>query len=258
MSEKVVAVDRALDLLLLLYDFGEEMGISGISRELGFPKSSIHRMLTTLEKKGFVHQNLENGKYWLGLKVYAMGLLVGERLSLVQLIRPYAKKLFDEYQEVVNVSVLDKDTHDGYKTIVVLKETDTTKVLSVNPNVGFSSDVHVSSVGKCLLAFSKDIDLDRVIHKDLRKYTEKTIVEKDILVNELKKIREQGYAIDNEEQEIGLFCIGAPILDKYGNAVAAISMSGPIARMKREDLNQKISSVVRIGKKITDVFKQLG
>ncbi|WZL74033.1 IclR family transcriptional regulator [Clostridiaceae bacterium 35-E11] len=258
MSEKVVAVDRALDLLLLLYDAGEEVGISDISRELGFPKSSVHRMLTTLEHKGFVHQNKENGKYWLGLKIYAMGLLVGERLSLVQLIRPYAKKLFDEFQEVVNVSILDKDTQDGYKTIVVLKESDTMKVLSVNPNVGASSDAHVSSVGKCLLAFSKDINLDRLFHNKLKKYTENTVVDKNQLINELEKIREQGYAIDNEEQEIGLFCIGAPILDQHGNAVAAISMSGPTARIKREDLNQKIDSVVQTANKITNVVKQLG
>lgn len=257
MSEKIVAVDRALDILILLYNNGEEIGISDISRELGFGKSSVHRTMATLEDKGFVHQNKDNGKYWLGTKLYAMGLLVGEKLSLAQLIAPYAKKLFDEFGEVVNVSILDIDTKDTYKTIIILKEADESKVLSVNPNVGSSSDVHVSSVGKCLLAFSNDIDLDKLFNKNLKKYTETTIVEKDKFVDELDKIRKQGYAIDNEEQEIGLFCIGAPILDKTGTAVAAISMSGPTSRMKRQDLDVKISRVVEISNEITNVVKQL-
>lgn len=85
----------------------------------------------------------------------------------------------------------------------------------------------------------------------LKRYTENTIVSWEAMMAELKKIRQQGYAIDNEEQEIGLYCIGAPILDKRGNAIAAISISGPTVRMKREDLDEKIQKVVEISRRIT-------
>lgn len=257
MSEKIVAVDRALDILLLLYNNGQEIGVSEIGRELELHKSTVHRTLATLEDKGFVHQNKENGKYWLGTKIYAMGLLVGEKLSLVDILKPYTKKLFDEFQEVINVSILDKDSQDSYKTIIILKEVDTSKVLSVNPNVGSSSDAHVSSVGKCLLAFSKDIDMKRLMDKPLKKYTENTLTEEDQLKKEFENIRKKGYAIDDEEQEIGLYCIGAPILDKAGNPIAAISMSGPTVRMKKGDLKAKISRILEIANEISLAARQL-
>lgn len=251
MTERIVSVDRALDVLLALYHNNGEMGVSELARELDLHKSTIHRSLASLEYKGFVQKNLENGKYWLGMKIYAMGLLVGEKFSLADVVRPYAKALFDAFGEVVNVSVLDRDPHEGYKSVIILKEASSSKVLSVNPGVGTSSDLHISSIGKSLLAFSKEIDLMAYAEQPLRRYTENTIVSWEGMMTELRKIRQQGYAIDNEEQEIGLYCIGAPILDKKGNAIAAISISGPTVRMKGPDLDEKIKKVVEISRRIT-------
>lgn len=257
MSETIVSVDRSLDLLLLLYNNGEGMGVSEIGRELDLHKSTVHRTLATLENKGFVYQNKENGKYWLGLKIYAMGLLVGEKLSINDIIKPYAKQLFEEFHEVVNVSILDKDVKKGYKSVIILKESANNKVLSVNPNVGSSSDVHSSSVGKCLLAFSDDVDIEKFSDIPLKKYTENTIDSLETLKEDLKNIRQQGYSVDNEEQEIGLFCIGAPILDKNGNAIASISISGPTARIKNKDIDRKISRLVEIAKEISLQVQQI-
>lgn len=257
MSEKIVAVDRALDILLLLYNNRQEMGVSEIGRELGLHKSTVHRTLATLEDKGFVRQNKETGRYWLGTIIYAMGLSIGEKLSLSDIIRPYARRLFEEFQEVVNVSILDKDSKNGYKSIIILKEIDTSKVLSVNPHIGSSSDAHASAVGKCLLAFSKDIDLEKIKGIQLKKYTDNTITNWEDLMKELETIREKGYAIDNEEQEIGLFCIGAPILDRNNNAIAAISLSGPTARMKMGNMEFKIDKVVETAKQISNAVRQL-
>lgn len=257
MSETIVSVDRALDILLALYNNGKEMGVSEIGRELDLHKSTVHRSLVTLKNKGFVCQNKDSGKYWLGIKIYAMGLLVGEKMSLADIVKPYAKELFDEFQEVVNVSILDKSLKYEYKTIMIYKEFDTKKVLSVNPNIGSSIDAHASSVGKCLLAFSKDIDLEKYSNKPLRKYTENTLTNWDDLIDELEKVRKNGYAIDNEEQEIGLTCIGAPVLDGNGNAIAAISMSGPSSRLKVEDFETKITRVKETAQNISMVIKQL-
>ncbi len=257
MSEMIVAVDRALEILLTLYNNGEEMGVSEIGRILDLHKSTIHRSLATLENKGFVYQNKETDKYWLGIKIYAMGLLIGEKLSLGDLVKPYAKELFDEFQEVVNVSILDKSSTGAYKTIIILKEVDTNKVLSVNPNIGSSSDAHTSSVGKCLLAFSKDIDFEKVSKKPLKEYTENTLSNWDDLIDELEEVRKNGYAIDDEEQEIGLTCIGAPILDREGHAVAAISLSGPSSRMKKGDFEEKILKVKETAQNISMVVRQL-
>ncbi len=251
MSESIVSVERALDVILILYNNGKEMGISDISRELGLHKSTVHRILVSLEKKKFVYQNLENEKYWLSMKFYAIGLLVGEKISLVDVIKPFAKELFDEFNEVVNVSVLDEDVSNGYKSLIILKESDFNKVLSVNPHIGSYSDAYVSSVGKCLLAFSKDIDYNKIIKHPIKQFTKNTIKNHEELMNVLQKVKENGYAIDNEEQEIGLTCIGAPILDKSGYAIAAISISGPSSRIKVGDFNKKIQKVKNIANKIS-------
>lgn len=256
MSKTILSVERAMNILLFLYNAGQEVGISEIGRELDLHKSTIHRTLTTLESKGFIYQNKENGKYWLGLKIYAMGLLIEEKLSLKDIIKPYAKKVFDEFHEVVNVSILDKVVKEGYKTVVILKESENKKVLSVNPNVGSSLEAHASSVGKCLLAFSDDVDIERFSNIEFKKYTKNTISDYNELIKELNNIRKKGYAIDNEEREVGLFCIGAPILNKNGNAIAAISISGPTVRMKNEDIDKKIAKLIEVANEISLDVKQ--
>ncbi len=244
MSEKVIAVDRALDILNLLYREGEEIGISEISRELDIPKSTVHRTLTTLEGKQFVHKNVRTDKYWLGMKIYAMGEMVKEKISIIDIIRPHAEKLYEEVKEVVNVSILDSVPDEMFKSTVIFKKTGTSHVVSVNPRVGSSADAHTSSVGKCLMAFNESIDLEEYRDKiKLEKYTENTIDNWDDLQKELEKVRKEGYALDNEEREIGLFCIGAPILDRNNNAIAAISISGLTDRMKRLDLDETIEKL---------------
>lgn len=251
MSEIIVSVDRALDVILTLYNNRREMGVTEISKDLGLNKSTVHRILVTLEKRNFVYQNLENDKYWLGNKLHAIGLSVGEKISLVDIARPYAKELLKDLGEVVNVSILDKDVTDGYKSIIILRENDENKVLSVHPNLGSASVAYASSVGKCLLAFSKDIDHNILRDRPMERFTKNTITDYEGLIAELEKVKENKHAIDNEEQELGLTCVGAPILGRDGYAVAAISISGPSNRMIMGDFNEKISKVKNIADKIS-------
>lgn len=258
MSEKIVAVDRAIDLLLYLYAKGEEMGISEISRDLDLPKSTIHRILSTLEAKDFVYKNIETNNYWLGIKLYSLGEAVKEKISLVDLMKPYVDELHNEIPEVVNVSVLNSfSSENKYTTTMVYKKSGDTNVLSVNPKLGSISDAHVSSVGKCLLAFNDEVDFEKLKNSDLHKYTEHTIVDYDELMAEIEDVREKGYAVDDQEQELGLFCIGAPVFDKYNNAVAALSLSGPIPRMESGGIQYKIDKLLETAKKITHVIKDM-
>lgn len=255
-SEKIVAVDRALDILNLLFDEEEEVGISEISRRLDIPKSAVHRTLITLEDKHFVHKNTKTEKYWLGMKLYAMGELVKENMTLIDIIKPYAEDLHEKVKEVINVSILSEIPNEGYKSTVIFKVSDTTNVLSVNPRVGSSADAHTSSVGKCLLAFNTELHLEEVKETtELRKYTENTIDNWEELESELASVRNEGYALDNEEREIGLFCIGAPILDKNNNAIAAISISGPTDRMKRGNVEDQIKKLKETAGNISKALK---
>ena len=254
MSEIINSLDRALDILILLYHKKREMGVTEISKELGVYKSTIHRTLYTLENKGFVNQNLDNGKYWLGVKLYAIGMVVGEKLSIKELVKPYVKELNMEFNEVVNVSILEENSDDCPRSIVIHKEYGSNQLQSVNPTVGSSCECYCSSVGKCLMAFN-DINYKSFNDLQIKKYTETTIENWDEMLTVLEKIRKDGYAIDNEELEHGLTCIGAPILDKDNKAIAAISLSGPTIRMKSGDFNYKIKRVIETAKKISNLLK---
>lgn len=253
MSDIINSLDRALDILILLYHKKREMGVTEISKELGVYKSTIHRTLYTLENKGFINQNRDNGKYWLGMKLYAIGMVVGEKLSIKELVKPYVRELNTEFNEVVNVSILEEKSEDCPRSIVIHKEYGSNQLQSVNPTVGSSCECYCSSVGKCLMAFN---DINYKSFKDLKikKYTDTTIENWDDMIKVLEKIRKDGYAIDNEELEHGLTCIGAPILDKDNKAIAAISLSGPTIRMKSGDFDYKIKRVIETARKISNLL----
>ncbi|MEW9077491.1 IclR family transcriptional regulator [Terrisporobacter glycolicus] len=253
MSDIINSLDRALDILILLYHKKREMGVTEISKELGVYKSTIHRTLYTLENKGFINQNHDNGKYWLGMKLYAIGMVVGEKLSIKELVKPYVRELNTEFNEVVNVSILEEKSEDCPRSIVIHKEYGSNQLQSVNPTVGSSCECYCSSVGKCLMAFN---DINYKSFKDLKikKYTDTTIENWDDMIKVLEKIRKDGYAIDNEELEHGLTCIGAPILDKDNKAIAAISLSGPTIRMKSGDFDYKIKRVIETARKISNLL----
>lgn len=251
----IQALDRALDILILLSENGSEMGISEIAREMDMHKSTIHRTLLTLEEKGFVKQNPENEKYWLGLRLYSIGMSFDANLTIKSIIRPYAQSLYDEFHEVVNVSTLEQTDEDQPKSVIILKVEEQGQILRANPPVGSRSECHCSSVGKCLLAFGDHVDFKRYHMTPLAAHTAYTITEWPRFMELLAQIRKQGYAVDCDELEIGLTCIGAPILSRNGCAIAAISLSGPTQRMKTGDFDYKIHKVKETAEKITQAIR---
>jgi DNA-binding IclR family transcriptional regulator len=251
-KDTINSIDRALDILLVLQENGKEMGVTQISKELGIYKSTVYRTLAALERKNFVQQNSENGKYWLGLKLYSLGMLIREKMPLKNMAYPYAKALSDKFNEVVHISVLDKSAALFPKHIIIDKiESD--QVLSVTPPIGSISACHCAAVGKCLMAFSDLEYIDRFVGNQLAAFTPNTITNWDKLLAELKTIRQQGYAIDDEELELGLTCVAAPILGTNQQAVAALSLSGPTARVK----SAKFADIVREAKKTAHCISAL-
>lgn len=250
-SDLIQSVDRALEILLYLHQVGEGTSITKIANDMGIYKSTVYRALATLEARGFVRKNPENDKYWLGHQLFVLGKAVENRMGLPEIVRPYAQRLSQEYQEVVNLSVLERYPGDVYHSTIILKEHSPGQVLLVSPPVGSSSHCHISSVGKCLLAFSEGIDLSVYEEKGLLRRTANTITTVDELRAVLEQVRVQGYAMDREEQEVGLTCIGAPILGRNGYAVAAISLSGPTSRMLSGDISKRIEAVCRTARDIS-------
>lgn len=253
-ADIIQSVDRALEFLIYLYNEGKETSITQMANDLGVYKSTVFRTLTTLEARGFVKKNPETDKYWLGTRLFTLGKSVENKMGLRDIIGPYATELYELYHEVVNVSVLERNQDDIYKSVIIYKAESPNQVLTVNPPVGSSSECHCSAIGKCLLAFSKDVDLSVYEKHPLNSHTIYTIKTVDSLKSELALIREKGYAIDREELEIGLTCIGAPILDRNGEAVAAISLSGPSSRILAGNLEERIGAVCNIARRVSANF----
>lgn len=212
-NSNIAAVERALDVLLLLYGEGKEMGVSEIANQLGVYKSTIHRTLVTLQSKHFVQKNEVTDKYWLGASLYAIGMMVANTYSLADIVAPEADVLYMKVKDIVNVSILHVDSLNGYKSVVIYKARGPQPMLSMNPEIGSHMDAYASSVGKCMLAFN-EIDWQIIKKTIFHSYTTHTLTSAEELRAELDQVRENGYALDNEEREVGLFCVGAPILTK--------------------------------------------
>lgn len=254
MADTIQALDRALELLIYLNKQGREVGITQIASDMGGYKSTIFRTLATLEARGFISRNPETEKYWLGSQLFVLGKSVENKMGIQEVFRPYARRLHQRFHEVVNVSILEHNPGDVYHSVIILKEMSDTQILTVNPPVGSLSECHCSSVGKCLLAFGSNIDLSLYEGRELTRYTANTITSVKKLEEELSKIRRRGYAIDHEEQELGLTCIGSPILDRNKNAIAAISLSGPTSRMNSSDIEDRIEAVCSAARDISGKF----
>jgi len=254
MSDKdtINSIDRALDILFVLQQEGKEMGVTQISKELGIYKSTVCRTLATLEKRNFVQQNPDNGKYWLGLKLYSMGMLIREKMPLKNIAYPYAKALSDKFKEVVHISVLDPSA-DLFPKHIIIDKIESDQVLSVTPPIGSISACHCAAVGKCLLAFSAPEYIEKFVGNQLAAFTPNTITNWDDLLAALKTIRQEGFALDDEELELGLTCVAAPIFGTDQKVVAALSLSGPTSRVK----STKFADIVREAKKTAQCISAL-
>jgi DNA-binding IclR family transcriptional regulator len=240
MSNKLTSLEKALKILKLMYHNGDYMGISEISRKSGFPKSSVHRLLLSLEQEGFVQKDNRTSQYWLGMELYVMGTFMSNRMSIIDKIAPHVKKLNEEIGEVINVSVLEKNTADGPRSLLIHKEVGTNQSLAVYPPVGASSECFCSAVGKCLMAFTDSIDFSQYKDEDLFPYTEFTMMKWQEIEEACQQVRMNGYAIEDEERSYGLICIGVPVLNKQGQAEFAISISGAKSRILEEKIPQYV------------------
>lgn len=254
MGEVIQSVDRALELLVYMGRQDGPVSVTKVAADLNIYKSTAFRTLSTLQGRGFVEQDPVTEKYSLGGRLFTLGKSVERRMGLQELVRPYARKLCEAYGETVNLSVLERDPYEHYRSVIILKEESWHSSVDSAP-VGAERDCHCSSVGKCLLAFSSKIDLTVYGKKPMTAHTERTITSPEALKAELNKVRLEGYAVDREELAPGLTCIAAPIFNEQREAVAAISLAGPTARMIGADLEERVEAVRRAAREISGKLK---
>lgn len=220
MSQENQSLLKALDVLDLFTKDDVEYRLSDISSMLGIPASTTHRILRTLEKRDYIRQNPINGKYQLGVSAFVLGSNVVSINVMVDAALPRIAALAAKYQATSHIATV----RNGH--ILCVEKVESPFVKLNTPARGEKHFLQVTSVGKCIMAFSTQPALDSLL-KGIRyqAFTPNTITSQEELLSELRRIRKQGYAIDREESSLGLFCFGAPIFAKDGSLLAAISIS---------------------------------
>jgi DNA-binding IclR family transcriptional regulator len=217
---------------------------------LGLNKSTTFRILNILEKEGYLERSPESFKYRLGFKLYFLGSFVEGVAELQKLVHPFMEEMAKKADETVHFVVL----HHGEALYV--DKIDGKKVLVVSSKVGMKLSAHCSGVGKVLLASIPQEALEKIIQeRGLPRFTKNTITDKKTLNAELAKVRQQGYAIDNEEIEVGMKCVAGPVRGLNGEVIAAISISGPRERFKGE-IERFIIIVKETAQQISNLLKE--
>ena len=225
-NDQVQSLVRALTLLNALSEADEGIALTELAQQVGLTTSTAHRLLTTLQQERYVHFHGERRVWSVGVQAFIAGKAFLKTRSVVASARTQMRALMEESEETVNMAV-----EDQYEA-VYLSQVECRQMMRVFARPGGRVPLHCSSVGKALLMAMPDNELARVLHqRGLPRLTSKTISTPAALRRDLQQAREQGYAIDDEEHAVGLRCIAAPIFNENAEALAAISLSGPMARI---------------------------
>ncbi|HXH03895.1 MAG TPA: IclR family transcriptional regulator C-terminal domain-containing protein [Candidatus Competibacteraceae bacterium] len=220
------SLSRGLQLLERLAEARHGISLVDLAQQVGMAPSTTHRLLTTLEQAGFIQQDEELGRWFVGVKAFTLGNAFLDHCDFVARARPYMHRLMEQAGETVNLAVLDGNE------AVFLAQVECREMMRMIVKLGSRAPLHASGVGKALLATMSEEDIAAVLHRrGLPRYTDNTITTPGELREELARIRRQGFARDDEEHAVGLRCMAATLHDHQGKALAAISLSGPRARI---------------------------
>src|SRR5665213_1216747 len=242
---RLSSVANAILLLKTFSDEQSELGISALAERLGLAKSTVHRLASTLVEAAMLEQNKETGKYRLGLAVFELGSLVRRKIDISFEAKPWLMTLREQTGETVDLSILD---HGG---VVCVNFLESQKVNRISSGIGLRKPVHCTAEGKALIAFQPPPAIERIINAGLTKRTPRTMVDPAVLQEEVAKVRARGYATDDEEYELGVRSIAAPIMDDSGISVAAVGVTGPTQRLSKNRLLTLARHVVAAAKAIS-------
>lgn len=239
-SEYVIqSVSHALDLLEEFKGEVDELGVTELARRLNLHKNNVFRLLATLEARGYIEQNKATENYRLGLKGLELGQKYLKQMGLLREARAALKKLVEVANETAYVSVV----REGFS--VYLDSLESTQTVRVVSRLGHRLPVYACAVGKAQIAYESEEELDRILPKQLQRFTDNTITDRTKLLLQLKEVAAQGYAVDNEEYDAGVRCIGVPIRDYTRRVVGGISISGPAYRMALDAIERDLVPLVK-------------
>lgn len=237
-SYPIGSVAKALGLLRLLGDH-QSLRVTDVSRELGVAPSTAHRLLAMFEQFGYLQQAERNSVYSIGPALVEIATSITGQLDIETTVRPHLLDLVREVNETALLCILRGDRS------LYLDAVESSHSLRAVSRNGRSIPAYATAGGKALLAELSPAELQRIFpHEDLKRITPKTLATRSALLNELRRIRERGYAMNAEESELHFAACAAVVRDRAGSARAAIVLAGPAARFRRYETG-RIAAAVR-------------
>lgn len=225
---------KALDILEYFSPEHPEAGILEISEALGLTQSNVCDIVKTFEKRGYLQQNKQNKKYYLGFRVLQLYRSFYYNDAANEIIRPHLKAIAQQTGELVYYGTVC----DGKVLYLSQADPGSDSFFMKKTAIGATAPLYCTGLGKAMLAYQSEAFIDDIIAQGLEPITGDTICDADVLRRELELIRQRGYAIDNMEHELGVRCVGVPILDRQGEVLGAISVTGTSLRFDQENTEE--------------------
>jgi IclR family transcriptional regulator, KDG regulon repressor len=251
LSESIRAVERALDVLLCFSSKTPELTMTQIAEQIGINKSTVHRLLATLEAKHFVKRNPVSGIYQPGNRLLQMAFLTLENDNLREIAAPHMKRLSESFRETITLSILD-----GSDVVYVgVQESPQTVILAAKP--GQRLPAFCTASGKVMIAYSSESVVNEIFAQGFPEYTPFTIRSTETMIHIINLVRERGFAYSEQEYEEGINAVAAPILDKNKNPLAAIALAGPAYRLSVDKMLEVGPSIASVARDISREYQLL-
>jgi len=238
------SLKKGIDALLFLAN-RKSAGVTELAEALKVNKSTAFRILDTFLEANMVEKNKDTLKYRLGPAILRLSEQYYHNFNIIESARPVMERLAAEIRESVHLCILANNS------AVIIEQMLSNSKLVVNAKVGNSEPLHCSAVGKCLLAFTSEENREKMISGiSFNVFTEKTIKEKEKLNEEIKRVQELGYAIDDEELSEHIRCVAVPVFDERGMCIHSLGTSGASSRMTDEKINRIVPLLLKAAKSI--------
>ena len=250
LSKANQSVEKTLQIIEIMAKEPDAMRLQDIALKADMPASTVLRMVNTLLVYGYINQDPDTLRYSLSLKFAQIGNLVSARFSMSKIVHPFLVELSERCQESSCLAV-EEDMELVYTDVVDGPD----NMLRIMQRIGKKAPLHSTGIGKLLLLNYSNKQLNELIAtKGLAALTPNTLVTREALAERLESIRRQGYALDDEECELGARCVAAPVRNYTGRVVAGISVSGPVSRLTKERIQVIAPVVMEIGDKISKLM----
>lgn len=246
----IQSVDKAMRLLDCLATARKPLTLQEIAQATGWAKSTIYGLLSTMREHAVVEQSKQDGKYRLGVRLFELGSVVSNLRDIRALARPHLQNVAMQTGESVHIGMLDRGE------VLYLDTVDSNMALRVVAEAGMRLPVHCSALGKAMLAYLPEMQIKSILQmRGMPAFTPHTITTQEAMDEELKKIRNEGFSLENGEMRIGMRCVAAPIFDAEGMATYAIGVTGMMRRVVDDAVTLAQKLVVEAARSITAELK---